>query len=407
MQRAHTNNSLFSRNDRRTPASFVPNTKVTTTTTFTKHDDQGQFLHQELYHRREANRDREWITAPLYGLLNEADVLLGEPCSITKHAKQGTDFYWEQIRNFAEPFRTTSNELQQDLMIQRIIESVWEQDGRFLVFDKNIGSLLHSSNDNARKQAERDLKRASKIVLTGVFTNNEDQRQSLHQDLYRRRRANEDKQWITTPLEGLLNDADVLLGAPCRITKHAKGTAFYWKQIRDFAEPFRTTSNELQQDLMMKRIIESVWEQDGRFLVFDKNSGSLLHSSNDNARKQVERDLKRVVKTVTPPLGVIDAVEMKTKIQYTAKAKHSGIKNKAKILQATKQTQVTSKKTIVKKNPTIKKAATSKTEVSKKRGRGTKSSKRSTKGSRKWSAARQNKLSKSTIPQFGNIVFSE
>merc|ERR1712192_49675 len=104
-----------------------------------------------------------WNTASLVGLLNDADVLLGERCSISNLFK-GTSLYWQKIKEHRQMYYDTRGSPQQLRLVQRVVESVWERDGRFLAFDKRNGHLLLVPNKTVMSQVRQDFKAGKPIV---------------------------------------------------------------------------------------------------------------------------------------------------------------------------------------------------------------------------------------------------
>jgi hypothetical protein len=151
--------------------------------------------------------------------------------------------------------------------------------------------------------------------------------------------AREEKcQWNTASLDGLLNKADVLMGEPCSISKYVKGTSFYRQQIHQYRQLFRDMGDPIQQNYVIQRIVDSVWEKYGRFLVFDEKSGCLSHVPNDNVLVQARRDLWRNPKT-RKTSQARQATKKKTKTKRVAKAKIEIKKNKLRKKKSSKQTK--------------------------------------------------------------------
>ena len=177
------------------------------------------------------------------------------------------------------------------------------------------------------------------------------------------RKNEEERQWNTEALAGLLNTTDVLLGEPCVISKYVKGTPFYWRQIDRHRQQYLDSRDPFQQDRIVERIVESVWEHDGRFLMFDSRNGTLSIVPKNALLLRVRRDLrqnpknrlhnkpkkivkskaaisaastnktKKVVKKAKPQSG--NKKTLKSKPRNGTKAKRSTATNKKK---ATKKT---------------------------------------------------------------------
>jgi len=166
-----------------TTASVFSNSEIAAAPTFGNYTWLTQSTQTE---DEEAGKGRVWNTVCLTGRLNDADVLLGEQCTISSLFK-GTSFYLQQIKEYQQKYYETQESPQQLRLLQRIVESVWEKDGRFLTFDKRNGYVLLVPNDMILSRVNRDFIRAGKPRLHEISIQDEKRGASQHARKKRRK----------------------------------------------------------------------------------------------------------------------------------------------------------------------------------------------------------------------------
>jgi hypothetical protein len=93
-------------------------------------------------------------------------------------------------------------------------------------------------------------------------------------------------------LKGMLNDTDVLLGGGGGLSNHVKGTKYYRQQLNQCRSMFQE-GDPSEQSCLVQSILESVWANDGRFLIYNEETSVVSVAANGVAHQRVHRDLLR------------------------------------------------------------------------------------------------------------------
>ena len=103
----------------------------------------------------------------------------------------------------------------------------------------------------------------------------------------------EDKpQWITTPLPAILGNADVLIRGPKEFARFFNGTAFYQALLNANQRQYMEAREDpARQERLVTQIIQSVWVREGRFLIFDEDTGYILIAPIKQTFKLIRHDL--------------------------------------------------------------------------------------------------------------------
>jgi hypothetical protein len=112
-------------------------------------------------------------------------------------------------------------------------------------------------------------------------------------DLSTRNNNRADKPDADFALTGDFQEHDVLLNAGRFSNIFKKGSLFYREQLDMLRPIFRETERGEEQQHIVHTLLESVWAQDGRFLVLEPKSGRISTPSNAMAASLVRKDLHR------------------------------------------------------------------------------------------------------------------
>lgn len=93
-------------------------------------------------------------------------------------------------------------------------------------------------------------------------------------------------------VQGSFHPHDVLLNAG-QFTHLFKGTIYYRRQLAIHRPLFRTAVDYLEEIQIVRSVLASVWEKEGRFLFLDHRSGRISLPENSMTERLVRNDLSK------------------------------------------------------------------------------------------------------------------
>ena len=122
-----------------------------------------------------------------------------------------------------------------------------------------------------------------------TFNTSSRERRALSPSAITSAAANENEMTV----QGNFHPHDVLLNAG-QFSDLLKGTAFYRQQLAIHRPLFRNSIDYVEEIQIVRAVLASVWEKEGRFLFLDHRSGRISLPENSMTERLVRNDLSKI-----------------------------------------------------------------------------------------------------------------